>query len=108
MASGYHAFARPRPRRAGWLRRVRLLERENDVLSPALPYSAGIPSRGRVRRRLIMPLVRWVYFLYAHTRPKWQKYRRSGAAQRHISAWGGRKKRERLCSKRIGKVYQET
>lgn len=40
---------------------MRLLERENDVLSPAPLYSAGIPSRGRVRRRLILPLVRWVF-----------------------------------------------
>ena len=30
----------------------------------------------------------------------WQKYRRSGAAQRHISAWGEGKKREKLRSKR--------
>ena len=30
----------------------------------------------------------------------WQKYRRSGAAQRHISAWGEGKEREKLDSKR--------
>ena len=30
----------------------------------------------------------------------WQKYRRSGAAQRHISAWGEGKEREKLESKR--------